>query len=80
MRIIKKGEVMKPKNDFQARIAKNIKELREGNGWTQEELAAQLDVGRTAIAKYESCARIPTAYQLNQLAAVFKTTVDALMQ
>jgi transcriptional regulator with XRE-family HTH domain len=71
---------MEPKNELQAKIALNIKKLRELNGWTQGDLATQLNIGRTAIAKYESCARTPTAYQLNQLAAVFKTTVDALMQ
>lgn len=71
---------MEPKNELQAKIALNIKRLREVNGWTQGDLAAQLNIGRTAIAKYESCARTPTAYQLNQLATVFKVTVDALMQ
>lgn len=71
---------MEPKNELQAKIALNIKKLRGENGWTQDDLAARLSVGRTAIAKYESCARTPTAYQLNQLAAVFKVSVDALMQ
>jgi transcriptional regulator with XRE-family HTH domain len=72
--------MMKPKNDLQERIAKNIKKLRGENGWTQDDLATRLSVGRTAIAKYESCARTPTTYQLHQLASIFGVTVDTLMQ
>lgn len=76
----KENETMRPKNELQERIAKNIKEWRDKCGWTQAELAERLNIGRGAVAKYESCARTPDIYQLNQIAQVFGTTVDALMR
>ena len=39
---------------FKEQLAKNIKKLRETKGYTQEELAKLIGVGRSAIANIEA--------------------------
>ena len=35
-------------------LADKITKLRKQNGWSQEELAARLDISRQAVSKWES--------------------------
>ena len=35
-------------------LAEKIMSLRKSNGWSQEELAEQLDVSRQSVSKWES--------------------------
>jgi len=43
-------------------LADKIAQLRRQNGWSQEELAHQLDVSRQAVSKWESGSSIPEQY------------------
>ncbi|MBR3595849.1 MAG: helix-turn-helix transcriptional regulator, partial [Clostridia bacterium] len=40
-------------------LAEKIIKLRKQNGWSQEDLAMQLNVSRQSVSKWESTASIP---------------------
>lgn len=54
---------------------KRIKELREKNGWTQEELANQIDVDRQTINGIENGRRFVGRNSLLKFAHVFNVDV-----
>ena len=54
-------------------------QLRRQRGLTQEELAAQLYVSRTAISKWESGRGYPSIDSLKALSSFYGVTVDALL-
>jgi transcriptional regulator with XRE-family HTH domain len=54
-------------------------ELRQARGLTQDQLAAQLQVTRDAIAYYENRARNPSADVIERLAAYFEVSADDLI-
>lgn len=56
-----------------------LQELRKQNGLTQEELAEQLYVSRTAISKWESGRGYPNIESLKAIAKFFSVTVDELI-
>ena len=58
-----------------------LKELRKLNGYTQESLAAELGLERSAVGKYESpkANAMPSAEILNKLAELFNVSVDYLL-
>ena len=56
-----------------------IQELRKQKGLTQEELAEQLYVSRTAVSKWESGRGYPGIESLKALARFFSVTVDELL-
>ena len=56
-----------------------LQELRKNKGLTQEELAAELYVSRTAISKWESGRGYPSIDSLKQIAGYFDVSVDALL-
>ena len=56
-----------------------LQALRKEKGLTQEELAAQLFVSRTAISKWESGRGYPNIDSLKALAKFFSVTVDELL-
>ena len=58
---------------------KRIKDLREDNDKTQQEIADKLDVSRVAIGQWESEKSMPRKANLEQLAELFNTTVADLM-
>jgi DNA-binding NarL/FixJ family response regulator len=64
-----------PKRLFSVRL----KELREKNSISQQELANMLKLSRTAISNYEIGKTEPTLTVLSQLATIFKTSTDYLM-
>lgn len=53
--------------------------LRKQKGLTQEELARELYVSRTAISKWESGRGIPNIESLKAIAEYFSVTVDELL-
>lgn len=56
-----------------------IRELREENNWTQDELGQRLNVKRAAISKYES-EKIPlTGETLRQLSEIFNVSTDYIL-
>lgn len=60
-------------------LNEKLKALREEKGLSQEELAIKLNVVRQTISKWEKGLSTPDAEMLVQLAAVYDTTVGALL-
>ena len=60
-------------------FGKNIKDIREERGYSQEELAKKLNVAQSTIGMWESGKRTPKLYELNRLARVLKITVNRLI-
>ena len=60
-------------------FADRLKEARRICGLSQEELAAQLDVSRQAVGKWEQGQSYPEVEKLLSLCAVLNTSMDALM-
>ena len=56
-----------------------LQELRKQKGLTQEELAEQLYVSRTAISKWESGRGYPNIESLKAIAQFFSITLDELL-
>ena len=56
-----------------------LQELRKQRGMTQEDLAKELYVSRTAISKWESGRGYPGIDSLKAIAAFFSVTVDQLL-
>jgi transcriptional regulator with XRE-family HTH domain len=53
--------------------------LRKGKGLTQEELAENLYVTRTAVSKWESGRGYPSIDSIKEIAALFSVTIDELL-
>ena len=60
-------------------LNEKLQELRKQKGLTQEELAAQLFVSRTAVSKWESGRGYPNIESLKAISKFFDVTVDALL-
>lgn len=60
-------------------LGKKIYALRKEFGFTQEELAGKLGVTYQAVSKWENGTTAPDISLLPELAAVFKTSIDALL-
>ena len=61
-------------------IADKILDLRKKNGWSQEELAAQLGVSRQAVSKWESAQSVPDMERVLQLSRLFSVSTDYLLK
>jgi transcriptional regulator with XRE-family HTH domain len=60
-------------------LGEKIKELRTKNGITQEKLAEQLNVSRSAIAKWESNGGTPEIGNLKLISEIFSVSIDSLI-
>lgn len=60
-------------------FSEKLQQMRSAKGLTQEQLAAQLFVSRTAISKWESGRGYPSIDSLKAIAAFFDVTVDELL-
>lgn len=60
-------------------LNEKLQELRKQKGLTQEELAKELYVSRTAISKWESGRGTPNIESLRAIANFFSVTVDELL-
>ena len=60
-------------------LGENIQILRKEKGFTQEELAARVNVVRQTISKWEKGLSVPDAAMLQKLAEVLETTVSQLL-
>lgn len=60
-------------------INMNLKYLRKQFGLSQEELAEKIDVSRQSVAKWESGETLPDILKCRELANLFDTTIDNLM-
>lgn len=56
-----------------------LQELRKSRGLTQEELAEELYVSRTAISKWESGRGYPSIDSLKEISRYFSVTIDDLL-
>lgn len=56
-----------------------VKQLRKDHGWSQKQLAGQLDIRFQLLNKYEGGQHIPPAETLIKLADTLGTTVDYLL-
>ena len=54
--------------------------LRKRAGWSQEELAQQLDVSRQAVSKWEGAQSIPDIHKILQLSQLFGVSTDYLLR
>lgn len=57
----------------------NIKTLRKQKGYTQEELAARINVVRQTVSKWEKGLSVPDAEALQRLAEVLEVDVKELL-
>lgn len=60
-------------------IGNFIKELREEQNLTQEELAIKIPIGREAISKWERGINIPSAPNLEKLAEIFNISPEEII-
>ena len=56
-----------------------LQQLRKNNNLTQEQLAEQLYVSRTAISKWESGRGYPNIESLKCISKLFSVTIDELL-
>ena len=73
------NEITKFKEDFIMKLSDKITKLRKANGWSQEELAEQLNVSRQAISRWENGTALPDANNILQLSKLFNVTTDYLL-
>ena len=57
----------------------NLKTLRKSKGFTQEELAARLNVVRQTVSQWEKGQSVPDAEMLVKLAEIFEVSVSQLL-
>ena len=60
-------------------LGEKLQQLRKQNNWTQEQLAEQLYVSRTAVSKWESGKGYPSIDSLKNISALFKISIDDLL-
>lgn len=60
-------------------LSEKIVKLRKINGWSQEELAENLNVSRQAISRWENETALPDANNILQLSKLFNVTADFLL-
>ena len=60
-------------------ISKNLKYLRKKFGLSQEDLAEKIEVTRQSIAKWENGETLPDIIKCRELANLFETTIDNLI-
>ena len=61
------------------KLSDKITTLRKSNGWSQEDLAEQLNVSRQAISRWENGTALPDANNILQLSKLFNVTTDYLL-
>lgn len=61
------------------RVAKNMRELRELNKYTQEELSSLIHIARQTYSLYETGKRLPDLKTVIELSNLYHISVDALL-
>ena len=61
-------------------LADKIMTLRKKTGWSQEELAARLNVSRQSVSKWEGAQSIPDMDKVVQMSRLFGITTDFLLK
>lgn len=65
--------------DIRARLAKNLRRLRQQKGWSQEQFAFEAGIHRTYISDLERGARNPTITIIEKLAKALGVKAGALL-
>lgn len=60
-------------------FAERLKDLRNEKGLTQNQLAKELGLSHTAICRWESGLRMPTAQAIILIAKYFEVSADYLL-
>ena len=60
-------------------FGEKLQQLRKGKEWTQEQLAEELFVSRTAISKWESGKGYPNIDSLKNISKLFSVSIDDLL-
>lgn len=60
-------------------LARRLRELREENNYTQQEIASKIGLTKGAYGCYERGISVPDAHTLLQLADIFDVTTDYLL-
>ena len=66
--------------DIRRQMGRNLKRLRNGRGWSQEQLAFECGLHRTYISGIERGARNPTITILDKLARTLRVRVEELVR
>ncbi len=61
------------------KFCEKLKQLRTGKGWTQEKLAKELYVSRSAVAKWEQGRGYPSFELIERLSDIFEFSIDDLL-
>ncbi len=61
-------------------LAEKIIRLRKGRGWSQEELAGQLEISRQSVSKWEGGVSIPELDKIVRMSEIFGVTTDYLLK
>lgn len=61
-------------------LADKIIQLRKKAGWSQEELAEQLQVSRQSVSKWEGAQSVPDLERILQMSRIFGVTTDYLLK
>jgi transcriptional regulator with XRE-family HTH domain len=65
--------------DIRERLAKNLRQLRQDKGWSQELFADEAGLHRTYISDLERAARNPTISVVDKLATALSVTPGRLL-
>jgi len=65
--------------DVTQRLARNLRRLRQQQGWSQEEFAFRADIHRTYVSDLERGARNPTITVVNRLATALDVKLGELL-
>lgn len=65
-------QILKPNNNLMSIIGKNIRQLRQKNGWSQGEVAKRLKISIPAYSKIETGITDINISRLNQIATLFE--------
>ena len=61
-------------------LADKIMNLRKKAGWSQEELAEQLNVTRQSVSKWEGARAVPDMEKVVQMSRIFGVSTDYLLK
>ena len=61
-------------------LADKIMTLRKKAGWSQEELAQQLNVTRQSVSKWEGAQSVPDLDKIVQMSRIFGVSTDYLLK